>query len=150
MSDTDDRLPAAALTACSPYRRTAVGLLLQLALVIGMGATLVAMMRTFLRLDASEDVSAAAASITLGLMEAVRWTSLSLPIALVGLVVLALELREGRGRTRWVYRGTFASLVCWSLLFPLGTIIGVAGLCWLIRRRQEFRPGEPGVRSLSR
>jgi len=125
-------------------RVASVGLALQLALLVGLGVTVVGALGTFAGIGGAKDRAEAAASIIGGVSQALRATMFSVPVAFAGLILLALALRDGRGRESWIFVASCVALCFWLLVFPVGTVIGVIGLCLLIPRRREFmKKGDP-------
>ena len=125
-------------------RLAVIGAWLQLGFVIGVLATIGGMMNAFQILGAASaksDPSALSAAIGGVLLYAFIGTS----IALVGFVLACIALFYSRYRAPWFFWFHLIYAVSLLMLFPIGTVIGIGLLCYLLPGRAEFFPQPSGL-----
>ena len=112
------------------------GAWLQLGLVFGIGGTMVGMINAFGRMttDQPGDAELLANDISFALVT----TAIGLIPASVGLVLLGIALFGMRYRAPWFFWLLIIYSGLCALAFPVGTIIGVAMIIYLIWIKHEF------------
>jgi hypothetical protein len=60
--------------------------------------------------------------------------------SLLGFLLSFLTAIFGRYRSSWFFKCSVALCIVYLLLFPVGTIIAICFLVFLVRRREEFFP----------
>nr|WP_281398112.1 MotA/TolQ/ExbB proton channel family protein [Ruficoccus amylovorans] len=112
------------------------GAWLQLGALLGVGATIYGMVRAFKQIAAESQVDpqVLADNISASLTS----TMIGLPFALVGLILMAIALFGMKYRATWFF--WFLTIYGVLLLpgFPLGTLLGIGLLIFLIVKKDEF------------
>jgi hypothetical protein len=118
-----------------------VGVILQLALLIGIGVTLVGMTWAFADIGVGAgkpvDQNAVAARISIALCA----TGIGVIFALIGAVFILLALFAAKYRAPSFYRDLWAISVLWLIAVPLGTVLGILMMIYLSTHRREFMVG---------
>lgn len=112
------------------------GAWLQLGPVFGLIGTVIGMTRSFNEIGTGGpgDPEILAEHISLAL----RTTAYGMILALIGFVLLLIALFSSKYRAPWFF-WFMAIYACLSLLgFPVGTIIGIVILVYIIPRKEEF------------
>lgn len=119
------------------------GVVLQFGPVFGILGTILGMVRAFGRLAESGPDSSAALAEDIGL--ALNTTAVGYALALVGMLLISLALFRTRYRAPWFLTALWILSVFWLLSFPIGTILGLVVLVYLINHRTEFakQPAPP-------
>ncbi|WP_309385238.1 MotA/TolQ/ExbB proton channel family protein [Cerasicoccus frondis] len=117
------------------------GAWMQLGPVIGLIGTIIGMLGAFK--DISDggmgEPEALADSISLALVT----TAIGLVLGLIGIVLLAIALFGCRYRAPWFYTFLLVISIIWMLNFPIGTILGVLLLLYILNRKDEFQTQPP-------
>ena len=127
------------------------GAWLQLGLVFGLGGTVIGMINAFEKIaeNGTGDPTLLANDISFALIT----TAIGLIPALLGLVFLGIALFGMKYRSLWFFWFLIIYSGLWALNFPIGTIIGVALIIYLIWNKDEFlkRKSDPdgGINSES-
>ncbi|MGJ8654655.1 MAG: MotA/TolQ/ExbB proton channel family protein [Opitutaceae bacterium] len=116
------------------------GAWLQLGPVFGMIGSVIGMVRAFNEIgtDGPGDPELLAEHISLAL----RTTAYGMIPALIGLVLLLVALFSSEYRAPWFFWFMVIYAVLSLLAFPIGTVIGIVILAYIIPRKKEFS-GEP-------
>jgi len=112
------------------------GAWLQLGLVFGFGGTVIGMINAFEKIAENEtgDPALLANDISFALIT----TAIGLIPALIGLVLLGIALFGRKYRAPWFFWFLIIYSGLWALGFPVGTIIGVAMIIYLIWNKDDF------------
>ena len=116
------------------------GAWLQLGLVFGLGGTVIGMINAFEKIALNEpgDPALLANDISFALIT----TAIGLIPALVGLIFLGIALFGKKYRAAWFFWFLIIYSCFLALYFPVGTIIGVALIIYLIWNKDEFLKGK--------
>ena len=112
------------------------GIVLQAAPLVGISTTVVGMVRAFREIQTSDSTDAAALSGHIYL--ALIGTAVGLMLALVGAVLILIALWGTRYRAPWFYTALWVVSILWLLNIPIGTILGIVVIVYLLNHRQEF------------
>jgi len=112
------------------------GIALQIGGLVGLGITIVGVVRAFEDVSRSGAFSAAElASATAGeLVPAVIGVLLSL----TGAVLLLCALFGSRYRAPWFHTTMWILAVLWLFNVPVGTVLGIIVIAYLVKHREEF------------
>ncbi len=112
------------------------GAFLQLGAVVGLFGTVVAMLRAFARVSQSEigQPEALASDVAIALYA----TMAGAVVSLVGVVLLLIALFSTRYRAPWFGIVLWILSILWLLSFPVGTILGIVVIVYLVQHREEF------------
>ena len=114
------------------------GAWLQIGQVIGLLGTVIAMLSVFSALAAEPgagSVDALAAQISFALVA----TAIGSIPALIGTVLLFLALFQNKCRAPWFFNFMVIYAVLLLFGFPIGTIMGIIILTYIIPRKDEFK-----------
>lgn len=114
------------------------GLVLQVAVIIGVFIMLSGLFGAFDAIGSAKDQAEAAGMITGGVADSLRAVVITVPIGLVGLILFSVAITLGGARERWVFRCGLIAMLPWFVLFPIGTLIGIVGLIFLLSKRRLF------------
>lgn len=120
-----------------PGRKLAVyGAWMQLGPVFGLLGSVIAMVNTFndMAEGGTGDPEALADHISVSLIT----TFIGLVVGLIGVVMLGIALFGHRYRAPWFFTFLIVYSIIWMLNFPIGTILGVLLLIYVLKRKDEF------------
>ena len=121
------------------------GLILQLGFLVGVGGTVVGVMRAFSRMAA--DGSAQLSDVAPGISTALHSTVAGMMISVVGAVLLLVALFGVRFRAKWFYQTMWVLGILWLVNVPIGTIAGIVVIIHLVNHKEEFT--EPDIGQVS-
>jgi hypothetical protein len=112
------------------------GAWLQLGLVCGLGGTIIGMINAFGKIAENEieDPALLANDISFALIT----TAIGLVPALLGLIFLGIALFGKKYRAAWFFWFLIIYSCFLALYFPVGTIMGLALIIYLIWNKDEF------------
>jgi hypothetical protein len=127
-----------ATTRVKTGKRLAIaGLVLQLGPIIGFAATIIGMVRAFNKLASGGLGRPEALAEDIGL--AIIGTAIGLSVGIVGLVLIFVALIKFKYRERWFYWVMMGMSMWWLVGFPVGTVLGILTVVYLVSNRREFR-----------
>ncbi len=111
------------------------GILLQLGMVAGLAVTIFAMIQAFSHMASQPGTSpdSMASTISLGLYA----TAAGLVLALIGAVFLFIALIGMKYHEAWFRSAMWVISILWLFSFPVGTILGVVVIIYLVKNRSE-------------
>jgi len=112
------------------------GIALQLGTVVGLIGTIIGMVRAFSRLAESETAQTAALAYDISI--ALYTTAAGSVVALVGIILILVALFGARYRAPWFQTVLWILSILWLLSFPIGTILGIVVIVYLVNHRTEF------------
>jgi len=117
------------------------GLVLQLGSVLGLVCTSIAMVRYFSNLADSATVQAAALAqeISKVLGPAVTGSV----FGLIGIILILVALFRIRYRAPWFRTMLWVLSILWLFSFPIGTILGIVVIFYLVKHKDEFAEQSP-------
>ncbi len=119
-------------------RRTALwGAWLQLGPVFGLIGTVIGMLHTFYGISLGGEESTTSIVAT-GIHMSLFTTQIGLAIGLVGTILLLVALFHYKFRARWFFWFMIIFSGLTLLAFPVGTIIAIFLLIYLIRNKDDF------------
>lgn len=120
-----------------------IGAWLQLGALIGGAGTVVGMIHAFDVLGRAGTGDPSALSVAIG--EVLIYTFIGFAVNLVGWVISCFALVVSRYRAPWFF--WFHLIYALILLtgFPVGTIIGLVILCYILPHKAEFFPSPPSA-----
>lgn len=110
---------------------------MQLGPVIGLLGTVIGMLTTFNEM--SEGGTGDPEALASGMGVTLATTAIGLIIGLIGLVMLGIALFGHRYRAPWFFTFLIVYSIIWMLNFPIGTILGVLLLIYVLKRKDEFQ-----------
>lgn len=116
-----------------------IGALLQFGLVFGLLGTVIGMLGAFNeikehKIEEENSTEALAESISLAL----NTTALGILTALAGMVMVLIALFAYRYRAPWFFWFLTLFSILVILLFPIGTVVGIVVLVYIMPRKKEF------------
>lgn len=121
------------------------GVILQFGTVVGLVGTVVGMVRAFSRLvGLAEPGTIPVSDLSADLSIALYTTVVGSLLALVGIVFILIALLGIRYRAAWFRTALWFLSFLWLLWFPIGTILGIVIIVYLINHKNEF--SEPSAR----
>jgi hypothetical protein len=119
------------------------GAWLQLGPVFGLLGTVIGMIRAFsvIESEGQGDLKLLAEHISL----AITSTAIGMIPALVGLVLLLIALFSSKYRAPWFFWFMAIFSVLNFLAFPIGTVLGIIVLVYIIPRKEEFWCDPDGI-----
>ena len=112
------------------------GVVLQLGTVVGLIGTIIGMVRAFGRLAESETAQTAALANDISI--ALYTTAAGSVVALVGIIMILVALFGVRYRAPWFQTVLWILSILWLLSFPIGTILGIVFIVYLVNHKTEF------------
>ena len=112
------------------------GAWLQLGFVFGLGGTIIGMISAFEKIGGNQPTDPAMLADDMSF--ALITTAFGLIPALVGLALLGIALFGKKYRAIWFFWFLVVCGALWALNYPVGTIIGVALILYLVWRKDEF------------
>lgn len=112
------------------------GAALQLGPILGLVGTIIGMISAFLTMGSAgmEQPEALADDIGFALIT----TAIGLCVGIVGLILMLVALFGSKYRAPWFFWFLMVWSVLWMLNIPVGTILGVGLLIYLITHKAEF------------
>jgi hypothetical protein len=121
------------------------GAAMQLGTLVGLIGTITGIVRAFGHMTESEMAEAALAKyISIAL-----YTAAGSLIALVGIALILVALFGARYRAPWFQKALWVFSVLWLLSYPIGTILGIVAIVYLIKHKTEFTGQKPASTSVS-
>jgi len=114
-----------------------LGAWLQLAPLLGLIGTVGAMIATFGRAANGEPT---AEGLAVDIWQSMIVTAGGIVLGFMGMIFIAVALFHCRYREPWFFAFLVVISFVWMLYFPIGTVIGVLMLYYLILRHDEFKP----------
>ncbi len=118
------------------------GVALQLGTVVGLIGTIIGMVQAFGRLATSETAQAAALANDISI--ALYSTVAGLVVALVGDILILVALFGVRYRAPWFRTALWVLSILWLIRFPIGTILAIVVMVYLVNHKKEFTEPEAG------
>ncbi len=112
------------------------GIALQFGPIIGLLGTTIGMIRAFRKISPQSTVQAEALAGDIGF--ALWATAIGLTLAVVGVPLIMIALFGLRYRAPWFYTTLIACCILWLFAFPLGTILAICLINYLMNRKKEF------------
>ncbi len=112
------------------------GVALQLGTVVGLLATVIGMVRAFGR--STEPETEQSAALVNDVSMAFYATAVGSVVALVGAILILVALLGVRYRAPWFLTVLWVLSILWLLSFPVGTLLGIAVIVYLVGHRTEF------------
>jgi len=112
------------------------GAVLQLGAVVGLIGTIFSMLRAFARVTQSEIGQPEALVSDMAI--ALHATMIGAVVSLVGIVLLLVALFSARYRAPWFQTVLWILSILWLLSFPVGTVLGIVVIVYLINHKGEF------------
>ncbi len=113
-----------------------LGVFLQLALVVcgtmSVNHLIVAFQRTAATSSSSPE------SLAAGVQQASVISNVGFVLGILGGGLILLTLFRFRYRARWYYGALWPCACVWLLMFPIGTILGIAMMVYLVNHKAEF------------
>lgn len=119
------------------------GAWLQLGLVFGLLGTVVGMIGTFSEIS-KEGITGSPEALSGNISLALTTTAIGIIPALIGMVFLLVALFSSKYRAPWFFWFMAIYAVLSLLGFPIGTVLGIVILVYIIPRKEEFKC-EPDV-----
>lgn len=117
------------------------GIALQLGMVVGLIGTIIGMVRAIGRLVESETAQSAALANDISI--ALYTTAAGSVVALVGIILILVALFGTRYRAPWFRTVLWVLSILWLLSFPIGTILGIIVMVYLVNHKAEFTERTP-------
>jgi len=117
------------------------GLVLQLGTLVGLVGTIICMARVFSNMADSETTQSPvlASEISMVLGPAVVGSVLGL----IGIILILVALFGIRYRAPWFRTVLWVVSILWLMSFPIGTILGIIVIIYLVRHQDEFTERAP-------
>ena len=112
------------------------GLVLQLGSVLGLVCASIAMVRYFSSLADSGTVQAAALAQEIGKVLGPAVTGSV--FGLIGIILILVALFRIRYRAPWFRTMLWVLSIFWLFSFPIGTILGIVVMAYLVYHKNEF------------
>ena len=126
-------------------RLAVIGSVLHAGPIIGIIGTTISMVRAFSAMgsEGMGDPQLLAQSIGASLIT----TAIGLIIGCIGLLLILVTTFGRNHKPKWLYWFLLTASFFWLLLFPVGSVIGLALLIYLLSQRKTFigDPGPPPV-----
>ncbi len=117
------------------------GLILQLGSVVGLLGTLIGMVRVF---NSVADAKTAQAGALSQDISAVLYPTIAGSVlGLIGIILILVALFRVRYRAPWFCTMLWILSVLWLLSFPIGTILGIIVIVYLVKHENEFTQQTP-------
>lgn len=118
------------------------GVALQLGTVVGLLGTIIGMVRAFGRLAQNQTTQPAALANDMGIVLYV--TAVGSVVALVGIILILVALFGARYRAPWFLTALWVLSILWLLSSPpIGAILGIVVIVYLVIHRSEFTEQGP-------
>jgi hypothetical protein len=112
------------------------GVALQFGTVFGLIGTIIGMLRAFGRLGEIDTSPPGALANDISI--ALYTTAVGYAMALVGIIFIFIALFSTRYRSPWFLTALWILSVLWLLNFPIGTVLGVIVIVYLVNHKEEF------------
>lgn len=112
------------------------GIALQFGTLFGLIGTIIGMVRAFGRLGEMDAAPAGALASDISI--ALYTTAIGYAMALVGIILIFIALFNTRYRAPWFLTALWILSVLWLLSIPIGTILGVIVIVYLVNHKDEF------------
>ena len=113
-----------------------LGVSLQLALVVCGTISVNHLILAFQRTAATSSPSPE--SLAVEVQHASTFSAVGAVLGIVGMGLILLTLFRFRYRARWYYGVLWPCACVWLLMFPIGTILGIAMMVYLVNHKAEF------------
>ncbi len=112
------------------------GIALQFGPVIGLLGTTISMIRAFTKISTqgAGQTEALARDISFALCT----TAIGMVLATIGVPLILIALFGFKYRAPWFYTTLIACCILWLFAFPLGTVLGICLINYLMNRKKEF------------
>jgi hypothetical protein len=117
------------------------GLVLQLCALGTLIFTMVGILREFDRMSAASDASGLASGISANLTPMAAGSV----VGLIGIILISIALLTLRYRAPWFRTMLWVLSIIWLPAFPVGTILGVIVIIYLIKHKDEFKTPAAGA-----
>ncbi len=113
-----------------------LGVALQVGPIFGLLGTVVGMIGAFNQVlnEGQANTEALANNVSFALIT----TAIGLAIAVVGLVFIAVALFGFKYRAKWFFWTLIAISILWILTFPIGTVVGIVLMIYLVQKKNDF------------
>ncbi len=112
------------------------GAVLQLGGVVGLLGTVIGMLGTFA--EVSQSSMGQSETVASGIRGSLCAAIGGAAISLVGTVLLLVALFSARYRAPWFRVLLWVLSVIWLFSFPIGTVLGVVVIVYLVKHKEEF------------
>ena len=112
------------------------GVALQFGTVFGLIGTIIGMVRAFGRLGEMDTSPPGALANDISI--ALYTTAAGYAMALVGVILIFVALFRTRYRAPWFLTALWILSVLWVLSVPIGTVLGIIIIVYLVNHREEF------------
>lgn len=108
--------------------------------LIGLIGTVIAMMMAFETMGAEgvTNMTQLSHAISIALLDTVA----GLAAGVLGIILIFVALFPLGYRARWFFIYLCLLSILWLISFPIGTVLGIIFLCFLIPKRHEFKQTE--------
>ncbi len=114
-----------------------IGIALQVAPIFGLLGMVIGMIRAFTKISSFQgqiNPEALASNINFALIT----TAIGFAIGIAGLIFVALALFSFKYKAKWFFWTLIAFSVLWILNFPIGTVIGIVVIIYLVLKKDDF------------
>lgn len=109
----------------------------QLGPLFGLLGTIIGMISTFQKIGSGEMGQPEALANDIGF--ALSTTAIGLCFGIIGLILMLIALFVQKYRAPWFFWFLTICSILWMFLFPIGTVLGIAILIFLITHQEEFK-----------
>ena len=117
------------------------GLVLQLGTVVGLVCTVIALIQVFSGFADAETTPPAA--IAQEISKVLGPVTAGAVLGSVGIIMVLIALFRARYRSPWFRTMLWVLSILWLLAFPIGTILGIIVIIYLVKHRDEFTEQAP-------
>ena len=117
------------------------GLVLQLGSVLGLVCTTVAIVRYFSSLTDSQTAQASTLAQEIG--KALGPAAIGSVFGLIGIILILVALFRIRDRAPWFRTMLWVLSILWLMSYPIGTVLGIIVIIYLVRHEDEFTEQSP-------
>jgi len=117
------------------------GLVLQLGSVLGLVCTTVAIVRYFSSLTDSQ--TAQASTLAQEISKVLGPAATGSVFGLIGIILILAALFSIRYRAPWFRTMLWVLSILWMMSFPIGTVLGIIVIIYLVRHKDEFTEQSP-------
>ena len=117
------------------------GLVLQLGSVLGLVCTTVAIVRYFSSLTDSQTAQASTLAQEIG--KALGPAAIGSVFGLIGIILILVALFRIRYRAPWFRTMLWVLSILWLMSYPIGTVLGIIVIIYLVRHEDEFTEQSP-------
>ncbi|MFB9899953.1 MotA/TolQ/ExbB proton channel family protein [Cerasicoccus arenae] len=141
----NDHLPHTTMNHQPGKTLALIGAWLQIGPVFGLLGTVYGMVCAFQDIEASGMGNPEALANNISI--AITTTAMGLIMGLIGLIFLAIAFFHSSYRAPWFFKFLIVFAIFWLIHFPIGTIIGVLLLVYIISKKAEFHSQPPEFRT---